>query len=774
MDEPDAEPRYEIFHDVLALAVLDWRRGWMARSKAAELVAAKELTERRLRRTRLLLVGLTGLLVACLILAAVAFDLKRDADESTEQAEASAQRAEASEEVAETNALLARSNLLRNSDPSRALALALGGWQRYGDPRLEQVVRQTFDSATGVLELQLGSAVVQADFLRGQGVVLVTRDGKVRTLSLSENGAELLSTVDTEARVSQSVLVDHGTKVVVGGTQGGVNVVDIDSGDVTPVNGLKGPGPVTINAVSGSAGKLVALDTSKYVYVVNAGTGEWFWPGPDGDFYDQSVDSTGRYLSVVESGRISIWSTESEKMLASVATPGRQRSGAAESAGFVGHNSDIVLIDTLARYENLLWEWDWRRESEPRLLQREERVPVVARGSGGDLVAVGDVHAMLYAPTGQRTLLEGGATIDVTAAAVSGGQPRRVALGTGDGAVAIFHPGDTSQVASELWRFSGHTAPLSEVRFSPGDNELLTASLDGTVRIWSIPAPNRMLEVPRKQRLITARYAAEGDTVVAVTRDGTVDVIDGADAAFVAHRTQSDHVQSMDAQQYGGLVATVERGRTRPEVFSVAGPPPPTFEGTGDGLELVRWSPDETQRRLVATTQDNYLHVWDGTSGRHVTWLRTGRDQEKVTDLDFSADGSTLVTLSSDGKLNLVDTTMWRVVESWRANAPGAVTMTLAVLRWRPRRGPSSRSGTPRISLVPFVSSARCEGASPTWHSRRTRDPVGWRASALRGSRTSGTPASAPRVTKRCLPVSRCIPGPSTPSRSILTTPTPC
>ena len=37
-----------------------------------------------------------------------------------------------------------------------------------------------------------------------------------------------------------------------------------------------------------------------------------------------------------------------------------------------------------------------------------------------------------------------------------------------------------------LFRFSGHTRPLTSVSFLPGDSRILTASMDGTARIWDV------------------------------------------------------------------------------------------------------------------------------------------------------------------------------------------------------------------------------------------------------------------------------------------------
>ena len=86
----DEEPRYEIFHDVLAPAILGWRAQWAARQQA-EAAARRQLEQRarRWRRNQALALAL----VAVLLVAGAALAARRVVDARAEQAATQAQTA---------------------------------------------------------------------------------------------------------------------------------------------------------------------------------------------------------------------------------------------------------------------------------------------------------------------------------------------------------------------------------------------------------------------------------------------------------------------------------------------------------------------------------------------------------------------------------------------------------------------------------------------------------------------------------------------------------
>ena len=108
-------PRYEIYHDVLAGAVLDWR----ARHEAERALAEERAAARRRYRRLAAIIGFGAVaLLAMGLLTAYAFDQRREAQEKTKLALAARAAAEKSAEKAEnqekkTNAALAKSQRSR-------------------------------------------------------------------------------------------------------------------------------------------------------------------------------------------------------------------------------------------------------------------------------------------------------------------------------------------------------------------------------------------------------------------------------------------------------------------------------------------------------------------------------------------------------------------------------------------------------------------------------------------------------------------------------------
>jgi hypothetical protein len=96
------EPRYEIFHDVLAPAILGWRAQWAAR-RQAEAAAHRQLEQRarRWRRSQ----GLAAVLVAVLVAVGAGLATRAVLDARTGRATTEAQAAELRQDVGTASAV---------------------------------------------------------------------------------------------------------------------------------------------------------------------------------------------------------------------------------------------------------------------------------------------------------------------------------------------------------------------------------------------------------------------------------------------------------------------------------------------------------------------------------------------------------------------------------------------------------------------------------------------------------------------------------------------
>ncbi len=140
----DGPPRYEIFHDVLAPAVLDWRGRYAAR----RLEAQKEAAEQRARvqrRRALVAWGAAALAIALLALFVVG--------NAVNQRDANRSRVLAADAVASLA-----------GDPELSSLLALSALDKSATPQAEEALRQSFPQIEERKTLDFGTSVSAAVF----------------------------------------------------------------------------------------------------------------------------------------------------------------------------------------------------------------------------------------------------------------------------------------------------------------------------------------------------------------------------------------------------------------------------------------------------------------------------------------------------------------------------------------------------------------------------------------------------------------------------------
>jgi WD40 repeat protein len=164
---------------------------------------------------------------------------------------------------------------------------------------------------------------------------------------------------------------------------------------------------------------------------------------------------------------------------------------------------------------------------------------------------------------------------------VSGAQPKRVAL-SADGKLLAAPMGESLRVWNLVTgqtvggETTAHTAPAFAVCFSPSANRIVTASDDGTARIWDTATGRELHELD---------HASKWVRTATVSPDGTLVATSGLD----------DKVR----------VWQMETGK---QVHALKG------HGTLGGWRALQFSPDSSV--LCSWGDDNNLRVWDVASGQ--------------------------------------------------------------------------------------------------------------------------------------------------------------
>ena len=612
-------PRYEIFHDVLAEAVLAWRTEHEAERK---LEAERAAAARRHRRLLVLAVGALGLIAVLLAVAVYAIVQRGDARSQTR--------------IARGRELAARALTTAAVDPEQAVRYALEAVPYERSPAVEDVLRTTLRGLRVKAVLPAGGKPVgDVDFSPdGKRLVVAGGDGVAR-IYRSSDGSRLRELHDGSP-LAAAVFSPDGTKIATAGMEKDARLWDAKTGRLLHV--LPHDGAVT--SVEFSPGDRRLLATT-------------------------SEDKTAR-----------VWDVASGRLLQRLDHPGGVR-----SALFNGDGTLLVTTLVPASFDRTARVWDvasgtlLERLEQPDPMTSARFAPtgslVVTTGKGktarlwdagtGKLVhsLVGHKSGITdaaFSPTNREVIT---ASLDETArvwdtntAALIGVQTnhqnyvlratfspdgKTVATASRDRLARIFDPNGTLKVT-----FVGHRDSVTDIAFSSDGVSFATASTDGTARLWDRrPQPDLLSLGNQRAEVAAVAFSQDGSRVVSAGTNGTVRVwAVGRPHHPLATLRPASRVTAVTLSGDGRRVATAAPdGSVRiRDVSSGRSVSVLRDAGTVRALALSR-----DGRRLAVVGKDGRAHMWDVGSQKALQTVG-----EDVVAASFSADGGRLVTAGSD------------------------------------------------------------------------------------------------------------------------------
>ena len=623
VDDADGGPsRYEIFHDVLAGAVLRWRHEWELEHERAAV---------RRHRRRLVEVVLAAV-AALLVMAAVTGYALSQRSTARDRARSADARA------------LATSALLQlDRDPELSLLLARQAASLTPSPLVEDVLRRSILASRVRRVVPLGGVGAAAAFVARSGwAVGVTTSGRV-VVADAATGARERVVPSGDVGHAQVLLDPTGRRLLLFGLTAPPQLVSVRSGArlVLP------SGPVRAAAFAADGTVLAAIDRHGRVDVLDAATGRLLRAlDTAGKTSVVAVSADGTLVAAAVGSAVVVAPSDGGPALSRLRQPSvvtRLAFGPGGRVLAVGEADKTVRVMNVRTRALLAIDGGQRGA-----------VTSIAFSPRGTLLAVANTDgvARIWTVAGELQAVLIGHTLGVSSAVFSP-DGWRVATTSADGTARVWDALTGDPVAV----LAGHGAPVASAAFSADGRSVVTAGLDGTMRVWNaISQPTLTLRRALGRPVEAARPTVGG---LAVAPVGATDLSVSVGGTRTA-TTVGDHVLVADVRSGARLawfrvpsprgVALAPDGRTvavaewnRVRIYGLDGVARRTLRAGRAPFTRLAFSPDG--RRLAAGATNATAVVWDIASGS-ARVLRGHTDD--VLSVRFDPTGSELATAGRD------------------------------------------------------------------------------------------------------------------------------
>jgi WD40 repeat protein len=220
-----------------------------------------------------------------------------------------------------------------------------------------------------------------------------------------------------------------------------------------------------------------------------------------------------------------------------------------------------------------------------------------------------------------------------------------------------------STMARSDWvlTLGGHSALVSSGTFSPDGTRIVTASYDGTARLWDAVTGQPIsgftpIQYAQKEEIIAVAFSPDQKYIATGSQNGNISIWNAGTGMPIAGFAPPQHsqsvIRSIDFNKKGTRILTASSDGTA-RIWdattgkSIEGFEPPRHAG---GLSQAIFSPDQDGKYIAMASDDGSVGLWDAITGQAVPGFEPLRQSPlPVNSVAFSPDGKRIITAALGG-----------------------------------------------------------------------------------------------------------------------------
>lgn len=225
-----------------------------------------------------------------------------------------------------------------------------------------------------------------------------------------------------------------------------------------------------------------------------------------------------------------------------------------------------------------------------------------------------------------------------------------ILAGSEDTTVWMWSLSSNMQNANCLNVFAGHSGPVTCGRFTPSGKQVVTASQDGSLRLWNPKTAACEMVIQGNEYhqgpILSLACHSNNQLMITGSEDHSTAVVNvNSKRIFGLLRGHTDSVESLALSETFSLLATGSLDATV-KIWDLNTLQLRSTLNHEGGIVKVLWDQSESSPLIYAASLDRRIKVWDARTG---DWIHTFSGHlQHVLDFEITSDGRHLVSASDD------------------------------------------------------------------------------------------------------------------------------